>query len=185
MFQSLGVFDNSVSYGIGAVGYVTVNGSRPNFLGMVPDLVALAPTRMVIGLGINDAETQTASAIQANVAAAYGQLAAQLPNCLFFCVGPWSGKASNLGGNLLTASNAIKAGFESVPASRGVFLDTTIGDQLMKPDNTSAPNAPGTGNTGHITSSDTTHPSSYGHEYLGYGVANAIVRGAKSILAAG
>lgn len=179
--QSLGVFDASVSYGIGAVGYVTVSGSRPNFLGMVPDLISLAPTRVVVGLGINDV-SQTSAAIQANVASAYAQLAAQLPNCLFFCLGPWAGKSSTAASTALVR-DAVKSGFESVvPANRGVFCDV-VTDGLIQPDGTAAPSAPGTGNTGQYTASDGTHPSSSGHVYLGYGVASAVVRGSRTILA--
>lgn len=179
--QALGVFEGSTSYGIGSVGYAQTSGSRPNFLGMVPDLVALAPTRMVVALGINDL-SQPAAAIIANVSSAFGQLLAQLPNCLFFCLGPWSGK--NVSSSTAVVSTAIRSGFEAVvPPSRGVFLDV-VGDGLIQPDGTAAPATPGTGNTGQYTASDNTHPASSGQAYLGYGAANGIVRATRTILAA-
>lgn len=181
--QSLGVFDTMTPYGLGGTGYVKVNGSYPNFLTQVPDIVALQPTRMVIGTGLNDIG-QSLSNIQANVAAAYSQLAVQLPNCLFFVLGPWSQASTSNNTARQQVSDTIKAAFESVvPASRGVFVDV-VGDGLLVPDGTAAPAVPGTGNTGQYLASDLSHPSTAGHIYLGYGAANGIACGAQKILAA-
>lgn len=181
--EALGVRDTAISYGLGSIGYSAISGSRPNFLGMVPDIVALKPTRMVVGLGINDLSTDTN--LSDRIASAYAQLAAQIPNCLFFCLGPWVAPSGSLTGAHLTKNNMIKAAFESViPARRGTFCDTAIGDVLINPDGTDAGSAPGSGNTGQWTSSDGTHFGGEGHVYLGYGVANAVVRGAQRILAA-
>lgn len=183
--EALGVREQMISYGIGSVGYSTVSGSKPNFLGMVPDLVALNPTRMVVGLGVNDVASD--GNLQSRVADAYAQLATLLPNCLFFVLGPWIGSSSALSGNFTAKNAAIKTAFESViPAHRGAYCDTALGDVLLNPDGTNAGSAsPGTaGNTGHWTSSDAVHLGGEGQVYLGYGVANAIARAARAILAA-
>lgn len=178
---SLGVRESSISYGMGSIGYVTTSGSRPNFLQMVPDLIAINPTRMVVALGINDG-SQTDAAIEANVIAGYSQLMAALPNCLFFCLGPWSGK--NVSPNTARVSAVVQAAFEAtVPAYRGTFCNI-VSDGLQQPDGTAAPATPGSGNSGQWISSDGTHPGTYGQFYLGYGAANSIYRGAQRILAA-
>lgn len=183
--QALGVWENSISYGVSGAGYTIATSPRPTWLQMLDGIIALQPTRIVVGFGVNDADVSSAAAIQAAAATGYATLAAALPGCCFFCLGPLVGKNGSLAGSTLTASNAIKAGFESViPASRGVFCDTAIGDALLVPDTYAAPSAPSTGNTSQYTSSDGLHPSSSGHIYLGYGAANAIVRGAKRIVAA-
>lgn len=180
--QALGVWQdgNTISYGVGATGYVAkgAGNTRPNFLESVSDIVALNPTRLMVALGIND--IASVSQVQANVEAAYTALLTDLPNCIFFCLGPWSGRSFNAG--TATVSAAIRAGFEAVvPASRGVFIDV-VADGLIQPDGTAAPGTPGAGNTGHITSSDNVHPSSSGQVHLGYGGAHGMVRGAKAIL---
>ena len=180
--QSLGVWENSISYGVSGSGYVVATSPRPNFLQMIPDIIALQPTRVVVALGINDS-VQAPSTIQGNAATGFSQLMSALPNTLFFCLGPWMASNWTIAGLGTTVSNAIKSGFQSaVPVQRGVFCDTGVGDQLLKPDGTKAPSTPGTGNTGEYLSSDGTHPSSAGHMHLGYGVANAIVRGAQTLL---
>lgn len=184
--QALGCFGGMISYGIGSVGWLQTAGSRPNFLQQVPDLITLCRaksiTRMVIGLGINDVPLVAAD-VQANVASALSQLAAALPDCVFFVLGPWTSRTLNA--NTATISAAISAGVTaSLPASRGTFIDV-VADGLLSPDGTAATSPPGTGNTGHWTSSDNVHPSPSGHlDNLGPGVANGIWRGAKRIVSA-
>ncbi|MFD8949452.1 SGNH/GDSL hydrolase family protein [Streptomyces xanthophaeus] len=167
--------------GRGGTGYITA-GSYDTFVNRAAaDLIAWAPTRLVVFGGYND-NGGSQPAISAAAASLYSAIRAGLPACEVYILGCWSPTGSpgstltNTDATLRTAAAA--AGYPFISPITGSIYDST--GALVA---THGPWITGTGRVGATTGSgnadtyigtDAVHPTDAGHIYLARRIAAAI-----------
>lgn len=155
---------------LGGTGYLQTNSGRVKFRDrLASDVIAYSPDIVLTMGGIND-NSADAAALQTEVAAYHAALRAGLPDVLNFVLGPWNPK-----GNVVApVIAAVSAGATAGDPQCYLIDNNTVPWQSQTAGNTSSP--AGLGNGDVYLSSDDTHPSQAGHQYLARRVADEIKR---------
>lgn len=163
--QLLGWSDAWVS-GVGATGYLASPSGRLTFRQRFDaDVKAYAPNVLVIAGGTNDVGFTDAQ-VQAEAALLFGRIQNEMPDTLVFVVGLWNPRSAYRASlnDAIKAAAAGRPNFYWVP----VYEDHWI-------TGTGRVGAPaGDGNSDWVVSSDGTHPSPAGIDYLGGKVNDAV-----------
>lgn len=155
--------DKKTISGIGATGYGANNSNaKKSLLERLPnDVISLAPDIVVHANAINDTEAQ----VLANAPAVFDAIATALPNTLQIVFGPFRPRSIDV--------ESRRAALASICAARGIlFIDNVTLGEITGTGRTGS--VVGDGNSDIVTSSDNTHPTLYGHEYLANWRFNAI-----------
>jgi lysophospholipase L1-like esterase len=167
--------------GRGGTGYITA-GSYDTFVNRAAaDVIAWAPTRLVISGGYND-NGGSQSAIAAAAASLYSTIKAGLPSCEVYVIGCWSPTGSpaasitNTDATLRTAAAAAGYPFIS-PLTGGCYDSTgtlvaTHGAWITGTGRVGA--TTGSGNADAYIGTDAVHPTDAGHIYLARRIAAGI-----------
>lgn len=176
------------SSGVGGTGYLKTNGSSGTFRSRLTDITTYNPDLVCIAGAINDfAAYQVAggpAALQAEVTAFYTALIAGLkPTARLIVFGPWQGSSNQLS-VAQAVSATVKAGLLAASGfdpARMTFCDVVAENWIVSDYGNALQSASATGNTENLTTSDQTHPSQAGHDYIGGLMAEWIVRWLSSL----
>lgn len=190
--QYLGTRDVTMS-GWGGTGYLAdASGTRLTFRERVQeDVIDAAPDLVIVAGGINDHSVATAAAINAEADLLYADIQAGLSGVPIIVVGPFWPNGEPVA-TVVETRDALRTA--AVDAGARLFVDPiggtipytgTIGDYydtgwLTGTGDEGAP--AGDGNADFYTSSDGTHPSQSGHDFLAIQIAEAIAHGAPELV---
>lgn len=163
--QLLGLDDVWVS-GVGATGYLAAPAPKLTFRQrLATDVTPFAPQVIVIAGGTNDGGSTDAQ-VQAECALYFDAITAALPAALVFVLGPWNPRNS--------ARPSLNTAIKTAAAGRPNFYWVSNYEEnwISGTGDAAIPN--GTGNSDIVTSTDHTHPTPYGIEYLGRRLADAL-----------
>lgn len=148
----------------GGSGYAkeTAQGDGNTFLARIPNFAGLPLSAMVWAGGINDSST----GLYAAALACYQAFAAANPGVRQFAVGPWSPSS--------TWQTTYASRFTDIQAACAAAGVTFIDNRGWITGTGKETATVGDGNADVMISSDGTHPSIAGHEYLGTRLAYAI-----------
>ncbi len=158
--------------GSGSTGYINA-GTHLKYADRVSDLIAAAPDVIVLTGGINDIGN-TSSAVQTAVTSYLTTIRASLANTPIFVVGNFEPGTER--STATDVQTGISAAVTAMADSRIFFiptLSTASGGAWITGTGKSG-STTGDGNADVYTSSDGTHPTQAGHNYLGNRVADAI-----------
>ena len=159
-------WDDAWLSGVGATGYLAAPGAKLTFRARyASDVKAYAPEVLVIAGGINDAVYSDLQ-IRTEASLLFDQIQADLPQTLVFVAGPWS-NASRL-------RPGINAALKSAMGVRTNFFWLPNFDEPWISGTGNAGTLRGDGNADIYISSDTTHPTPSGIQYLAAKTATAV-----------
>ncbi|MDX1951873.1 MAG: SGNH/GDSL hydrolase family protein [Verrucomicrobiota bacterium] len=150
--------------GVGGTGYINAGpGGRVKFADRVQaDVIANNPEIVIVAGGINDAAFSRDSIFNA-ATALYDLLLTNLPNTRIVVIGPWWSRG-NPPDFLLRARDAVR---DAAQSRSLLFIDPVVGQNtgwITGTGNIAEPQ--GDGNADIYISSDSTHPTDLGHQYL-------------------
>jgi lysophospholipase L1-like esterase len=155
--------------GSGSTGYY-YDGTRLALVDRyVNDLIAQAPNILIIAMGLNDRvqwNTDPAPVIAA-ATTIYDAVAVGLPNAEVIVVGPWSPQGA---GYVQTGLAPMDAALQALVEAHGWRYISPIQEDWIT-GNGKVGATTGNGNADIYISSDGTHPSDAGHEYLAWRLA--------------
>jgi lysophospholipase L1-like esterase len=165
----------------GGTGYITAGSFATLATRLNTDVIANAPTKLVVWAGYNDSGGSQ-PAIASAAASLYAAIQAGLPDCEVYVIGCWSPTGSpgasltNTDATLRTAAAA--AGFPFISPITGSLYDAsgalvvTQGAWITGTGRVGA--TTGSGNADVYIGTDAIHPTDAGHSYLARRIAAAI-----------
>jgi lysophospholipase L1-like esterase len=161
------------SSGSGGTGYTNSGTGQYNFAGRITDWTSHSPDIVLFAGGINDVD---GGGYQAAVLDIISDTATALPDAIILVLGAFSG-STGPNSTVLTKEGKIKSDTESLgnPLVKFIPVSTDVPDPWVNGTGYVGATT-GTGNSDIVTGSDGTHPSDYGHKYLGKRAADAIVK---------
>jgi len=155
--------------GSGSTGYVE-DGTRQSLVDRYAnDIITQAPDICVIAMGINDRTAYNSSPSSVTTAATtvWDAVIAARPQTQLIIVGPWSNRGGIYVDSVLVAMDTALAALAS---ARGLRYISPIQEGWIT-GNGKVGATTGNGNADIYISTDGTHPSNAGHEYLGWRLA--------------
>lgn len=153
---------NVVNSGLGGTGYLKENSGRPNLISRYQtDIIDQNPDVVIIAMGINDllsSPTDIATAASTIIS----DIKVSNPNCEILILGCWYPRAPTqeiIDINTELELVSVNGGAKFINPTKSVDESWVYGTGRVGAE-------AGDGNADVITSSDNTHPTNLGHEYL-------------------
>lgn len=153
--------------GLGGTGYIAnQSGNSFSYNDHINDAIRIAPDIVVIGGAINDASIASPATITAAATSLLQTLRSRLPNAVLIAMGTFPG-ASGPSTARINSEIAVKTAVQQLQDPRIFFvpvISAPCGTLITGTGTVEAPN--GTGNSDFFISSDRTHPSQLGLDYI-------------------
>lgn len=168
--QNLG-WSYPLNAGLGGTGYINdCFGRSYNYQAHLADVTSVSPDIVVVGGPINDGAGWSSSAITSAASNLFLALRSALPNAIIIALGTYPGRS----GSLINSELAVSSAVQRLSDPHIYFIPISSGDGHLMTGKGFVTKPDGSGNSDFYISSDHTHQTQIGNNYLAEQIAARI-----------